>query len=198
MSTAPELEWDAGCLMTATLGYAILAVLARTPSTGYQLAARLTTPVSYFWTARHSQIHPQLQRLLADGLVAFQAAPGPGPKGKKVYTITPQGLATLRHWVAEPPAEQPVRDELVLKTYAAWVADRVQLLALFGRQLAAHQDRLARYEANLESLQARLGGTPPPSSREFGSYATLRCGISYERHRIGWCQWMIQQLQPPQ
>jgi hypothetical protein len=30
MSTAPELERDARCLMTATLGYAILAVLVRT------------------------------------------------------------------------------------------------------------------------------------------------------------------------
>jgi DNA-binding PadR family transcriptional regulator len=152
MSTAPEPEWDARCLMTTTLGYAILAVLARSPSTGYQLAARLTTPVSYFWTARHSQIHPQLQRLHADGLVAFRSVPGPGPKGKKVYTITPEGLATLRLWVAEPPAEPPVRDELVLKAYAAWVADRDQLVALFGQQLAEHQDRLARYEASLARL----------------------------------------------
>ena len=198
MSTAPELERDACYLMTATLGYAILAVLARTPSTGYQLAAHLTAPVSYFWTARHSQIHPQLQRLLADGLVAFQSLPGPGPKVKKVYTITPQGLARLRSWVAEPPAEQPVRDELVLKTYAAWVADHDQLVALLGPQLAAHQERLARYQANLASLAARFGGRPPPNTPEFGSYATLRCGISYERHRIGWCEWMIEQLQSPE
>jgi DNA-binding PadR family transcriptional regulator len=184
--------------MTAALGYAILAVLARTPSTGYELAARLTTPVSYFWTARHSQIHPQLQRLLADGLVTFQAVSGPGPKGKKVYSITPEGLARLRSWVAEPPAERPVRDELVLKTYAAWVADHDQLLALFGHQLAAHQDRLALYEANLGRLEARFGGRPPPNTPGFGSYATLRCGISYERHRIGWCEWMIEQLQSPE
>lgn len=109
--------------MASTLGYAILAVLARNPSTGYELAARLATPVSYFWTARHSQIHPELQRLLADGLVAFEAVPGPGPKGKKVYSIIPEGFEALCQWVAKPPADQPVRDELVLRTYAAWVAD---------------------------------------------------------------------------
>jgi DNA-binding PadR family transcriptional regulator len=102
-------------LMASTLGYAILAVLARNPSTGYELAARLATPVSYFWTARHSQIHPELQRLLADGLVAFEAVPGPGPKGKKVYSITPEGFEPLRQWVAKPPPDQPVRDELVLR-----------------------------------------------------------------------------------
>jgi hypothetical protein len=38
---------------------------------------------------------------------------------------------------------------------------------------------------------------PPLAAREFGPYATLRCGISDERHRIGWCEWMIQQLQSP-
>lgn len=169
--------------MPATLGYAILAVLARTPSTGYELAARLAEPVSYFWTARHSQIHPELQRLLAAGLVEFEAVPGPGPKGKKVYSITPAGFDTLRQWVAEPPAARPVRDELALKTYAAWVADRGELLALFRKQLAMHQEQLALYEARLRSLEAQFGGRPPLTVGEFGPYATLRCGISYERHR---------------
>ena len=126
--------------MASALGYAILAVLARNPSTGYELAARLATPVSYFWTARHSQIHPELQRLLADGLVAFEAVPGPGPKGKKVYSITPEGFEALRQWVAKPPADQPVRDELVLTTYAAWMADPGELLAVFHQQAAAHRD----------------------------------------------------------
>lgn len=184
--------------MASTLGYAILAVLARNPSTGYELAARLATPVSYFWTARHSQIHPELQRLLADGLVAFEAVPGPGPKGKKVYSIIPEGFEALCQWVAKPPADQPVRDELVLRTYAAWVADRGELLAVFHQQAAAHRERLARYEANLRGLETRFGGTTPVTEREFGLYATLRCGLSYERHRIGWCEWMIEQLNSPE
>jgi DNA-binding PadR family transcriptional regulator len=160
----------------STLGYAILAVLARNPSTGYELAARLVTPVSYFWTARHSQIHPELQRLLTDGLVAFEAVPGPGPKGKKVYSIIPEGFEALRQWVAKPPADQPVRDELVLRTYAAWVADPGELLALFHQQAAAHRERLARYEANLRS--SRRGSAAPHRSPSPSSARTRPSAVA--------------------
>jgi Virulence activator alpha C-term len=100
--------------------------------------------------------------------------------------------------VAKPAADQPVRDELVLRTYAAWVADPGELLALFHQQAAAHRERLARYEANLRGLETRFGGTTPVTEREFGLYAPLRCGLSYERHRIGWCEWMIEQLNSPE
>jgi hypothetical protein len=88
--------------------------------------------------------------------------------------------------------------QLVLKTYAAWMPGRGELLAVFHQQAAAHRERLARYEANQRSLETRFGGTPPVTEPEFGSYATLRCGLSYERHRIGWCEWTIEQLNSPE
>jgi DNA-binding PadR family transcriptional regulator len=109
-------------------------VLGRNPSTGYELAARLATPVSYFWTARHSQIHPELQRLPAGGLVVFVAVPGPEPKGKKVYSITPEGFEPLRNgWPSRPRSAGARRAGA--QTCAAWVADPGELLAVFHRQL---------------------------------------------------------------
>jgi hypothetical protein len=103
--------------------------------------------------------------------VAFEAVPSPDPKGKKVCSVIPEGFEALQ-WVAKPPADQPVRDELVLKTYAAWVTDPGELLAVFHQQAAAHRERLARYEADLRRLETRFGGTPPVTERELGSYAT--------------------------
>lgn len=44
----------------STLGYAILGLLAAQPQTGYDLARLMRTPIGYMWTARHSQIYPEL------------------------------------------------------------------------------------------------------------------------------------------
>ncbi|MGV9384795.1 PadR family transcriptional regulator [Nonomuraea sp. NPDC003707] len=176
--------------MTSTLGFAILAVLARGERTGYDLAAAMRRPVGYFWTAGHSQIHAELQKLRAVGLVGFEAEHGPGPQGRKVYHLTTEGQAALREWVTEPPRERPERDELVLKTYASWLAEPELVRRMFADQLAAHEERLAEYERQ----EASFDGPPAFGDPRFGNYATLRCGLSYERHRADWCRWMLDQL----
>jgi DNA-binding PadR family transcriptional regulator len=183
--------------MVSTLGYAILTLLCRGPRTGYELAASLRKPVAYFWEARHSQIHAELQRLLGGGLVAFEVAPGPGPRDKKVYTLTEQGRRVVQQWLPEPPRPEPARSELVLKAYGIWAADRTSARHLFDRQARAHEARLADYESQMSALQARHDGAPPPDHPDFGSYAALWCGLSYERHRVDWCRWMVAQLDGP-
>ena len=37
-------------------------------------------------------------------------------------------------------------------------------------------------------------GPPPVTHPDFGSYATLKCGIEYERQRIAWLRWMVEQF----
>ena len=53
----------------SSLGYALLAAIAREPLTGYGLAQLLRDPISFFWETRHSQIYPELSRLDGAGLV---------------------------------------------------------------------------------------------------------------------------------
>jgi DNA-binding PadR family transcriptional regulator len=178
------------------LGYAILAMLARQPSTGYELSARSRRPIGYFWSARHGQVYPELQKLLDAELVRFSAGPGPGPRAKKVYSLTEAGLAVLSDWVLQDPAAADGgRDELLLKAYAIWTADPARAERLFAGQIRRHQERLGEYEADWKLVESRHQDGPPPVTHpDFGSYATLRCGISYERHRIAWLTWMCQQL----
>jgi DNA-binding PadR family transcriptional regulator len=179
-------------MTTSTLGFAILGLLARQPCSGYQLAARLRAPVGYYWTARHSQIYPELERLRSAGLVTFEVAHGPGPRDKKVYAATESGLAALRQWITEPPAPHTPRDELMLKVYAIWLADRAAAVAMVRGQADAHARRMAEYEATRSRFHARHGGGPPPvGDPEFGSYATLVLGISHERDHLDWCRWFI-------
>jgi DNA-binding PadR family transcriptional regulator len=181
--------------MISRLGYAILALLARQPSTGYELSARARRPLGYFWFARHSQVYPELQKLLGGKLVRFDAAPGPGPRGKKVYSLTGDGMEMLREWVTQPPEPVNSRDDLVLKAYAVWTADPASAAALFASQVTVHQQRLSEYGEDWRELESRHNGGPPPVTHpDFGNYATLKCGLDYERQRIAWLQWMAQQL----
>jgi len=183
-------------MATSTLGFAILGLLARQPCTGYELAARLRAPVGYYWTARHSQIYPELERLLAGGLVRYRSAPGPGPHDKKVYAPTDEGLRALREWVTRPPAPPTPRDELLLKTYALWLADPVEAVTLLRKQADGYAERLAEYEASRATAERRHGGAAPPvGSPEFGSYANLLLGISHERDHLTWCRWLIECLE---
>lgn len=182
--------------MISKLGYAILALLARQPSTGYELSARARRPLGYYWSARHSQVYPELRKLLAAGLVRFDAAPGPGPRDKKVYSLTDDGMRSLRDWVIEPPEAEPGRDNLLLKAYASWTADPRAAARMFAAQEAENLARLGEYEADRRRVESRHnGGPPPPGHPDFGNYATLRFGIAYQRQRIDWLRWIRQQLE---
>lgn len=181
--------------MISRLGYALLALLARQSSTGYELSARARRPLGYFWSARHSQVYPELQKLLADGFVRFDQATGPGPRDKKVYSLTGAGQERLREWVSQPPAPGHSRDDLVLKAYASWTADPAATATLFASQAALHEARLREYDEDWREIEARhAGGAPPVTHPDFGNYAALKCGIEYERHRIAWLRWVSEQL----
>lgn len=66
---------------------------------------------------------------------------------------------------------------------------------LFDDQIAGHRERLSTYEQYWRTVQSHHDGGPPPVTHpDFGNYATLRCGIDYERQRIAWLAWMSRQL----
>ena len=174
----------------STLGYALLALLAKRPSSGYDLAQRTHRPLGYFWTATYGQIHPQLRELAAAGLLSVAAVRGPGPHDKRVYSITDAGRSTLAAWVTQPPAREVERDELLLKVFAIWIADPADARRFALEQAEVHRQRLAEYEA------IELAAVPY-NHPDFGSVATLRYGIGYQRHRVEWCEWLAAAFAPP-
>lgn len=175
-----------------TLGYAILAVLAREPLTGYEIGRQLRDPIGLFWQAGHSQIYPVLAQVEAAGWATASTEPGPGPRLKRRYQVTDAGLAALRAWV-ETPAERRGRDELLLRVYASWVADPGATIALLDEAEAHHAGQLATYLERRAAVRER-GGPEPPGTADFADYATLRRGIGYERGRLAWVRWLRSQL----
>jgi len=174
-----------------TLGYAILGLLSREDLSGYDLTQRMAGRVGYFWSARHSQIYPELARLEDGGYVTHSVIEQKGRPDKKVYRITAEGLDALKEWVIQPPVPRPIRDELTLKAYSVWLADKEEAARLFREEELRHEEQLAHYEELRTWMEEKWREDfTSTDSPEFATYATLRRGIGYEREYAEWCRWM--------
>lgn len=171
-----------------TLGYALLCALHKGPLTGYELVRRMSRPIGYYWSARQSQIYPELGRLAQLGLIASTGEPGPGPHQRRTHRLTEAGRAALAQWLVQPPAPHAPRDELVLRTYAAAVADPAGLHRVYAAEAERLEDRLADYQRQRREMVAQ--GADKPDHRDFGAFATLELGIASTRERSRWCRWL--------
>jgi DNA-binding PadR family transcriptional regulator len=178
-----------------TVAYAVLGLLARRSRSGYELAAALREPVSFFWSAPHSQLYPTLSALEADDLVAHEQSPGPGPRARKTYRITGAGRRALADWAVSTPPPRAGRDEFVLRAYSAWVAEPDAVATLFRTEAERHRARLVEYEQFRRELLDASGGAPPsPRQPEFGNWLALHNGLGYERAYLEWCEWALDLL----
>ena len=178
--------------MLSSLSYAILAMLAENPQTGYDLSRHMKLPLGYVWQAKHGQIYPELARLAEAGLVRFRRDDnGLGPP-RRVYSITRTGRAELTKWVAAAPHARPMNDELVVKAFAMGRIKGAAADALLQDQIRAHEHRLGALEQRSEAISPGAGGL---NAFRFGEYAVLRRAIGVERELIAWCRWLASQLE---
>src|ERR1700754_4310040 len=97
-----------------SLRYALLGALADSPRTGYALLKPFEQSFAYAGPASHSQIYPELARLLEAGLIE-QA--GTGARGSKTYAITDAGLEDVRRWLRETDPDRRGRGEAAVRTF---------------------------------------------------------------------------------
>lgn len=182
----------------STLGYAILGLLAGKPHTGYELAKRMERPIGYMWTARHSQIYPELAALQSAGFIRHRVVDGPGPRDTKRYSVTANGLAALDAWTDSALSRQPARSELMLRVRTLWLISPERATDFMRRVRRDHGDRLATYLEEERDLSAQHAvDLDNPASPDFAAYATLRAGIGYEQQLIAWCDWLLERLATP-
>ncbi|HXR45767.1 MAG TPA: PadR family transcriptional regulator, partial [Pseudolysinimonas sp.] len=92
-----------------SLRYALLALLTARSMTGYDLAKSFHSSVGHVWHAPDSQIYPELRRMEGEGLLEGTSTQR-GTRSKTEYSITPEGIAAFRSWMAEPLSYAPERD----------------------------------------------------------------------------------------
>lgn len=104
---------------------AILGLLDREPSHGYDLKRDYD---AYFGRGRplpYGQVYATLARLARDGkAMVGEAEPGAGPERKR-YTITHEGKSAVEAWLAEPiPAEPHLQTDLFVKVVLSLMLGR--------------------------------------------------------------------------
>jgi DNA-binding PadR family transcriptional regulator len=102
------------------LRYALLGALADQPRTGYALLKHFQQSLAYAWPASHSQIYPELARLVEDGLIEQTSA---GARNSKTYAVTDAGLGELRTWLRETTPDRRVRSDAALRTFFLWLLE---------------------------------------------------------------------------
>ena len=127
-----------------SLRYAVLGLLARRPSTGYELTQTFDRSLRSSWHARHSQIYPELAKLEAADLVEVV---GHGPRGSKTYAITGAGRAELRQWLVEAEPDRSQRSESGLRLFLTPLLGPADRQATYERDLAHVEEELATLEA---------------------------------------------------
>jgi DNA-binding PadR family transcriptional regulator len=113
----------------------VLAMLAKEPSYGYELRARLKQalgPVGEDMNA--GQVYVTLTRLEKAGLVTATAEPGQTRPDRKVYELTAPGQQRVTEWLAEVSWPRPDLAEFHLKLIAAAAAGLGDPLAIVDAQ----------------------------------------------------------------
>jgi DNA-binding PadR family transcriptional regulator len=114
----------------------VLALLAKEPSHGYELRARLRGALGPLGEAMNDgQIYVILGRLEKAGLVVSEQSAGlPDRPDRKVYALTAPGQERVAGWLAEVSWAKPDLAEFHLKLVAAAAAGLADPLAIVDAQ----------------------------------------------------------------
>jgi DNA-binding PadR family transcriptional regulator len=114
----------------------VLAMLAKEPSHGYQLRARLRDALGPLGDAMNAgHVYVTLTRLEKAGLVAVEtSADGADRSDRKVYALTPNGQQRVAEWIAEVSWPRPDLAEFYLKLIAAAAAGLADPLTMVDTQ----------------------------------------------------------------
>jgi PadR family transcriptional regulator AphA len=171
-----------------SLRHALLGLLHAEPASGYDLTRQFETTLERIaWHARHSQIYPELNKMLAEGLVEVIEE---GPRGRRTYAITDAGRADLRKWMMNPPADPQVRSEPLLRMFLMSTLDPVDARPL----LQAHADEAAAGASQLREIIADFdAGNLPPGTAPTGRLLA-EIGLRQQVASYDWALWAISEL----
>lgn len=168
-----------------SLRHALLGMLAECPMSGYELTKSFDRSLGHVWSARHSQIYPELARLREEGLILQVEE---GPRGRKTYAVTDAGLSEVRRWMTETEPERSKREEAFLRVFFLWLLPPQEAADYLRRQAAYHRETLEQY---LGYAQA-----PPPATEAEGSYRlALEAGIRHEQALLSWAEWAAAEVE---
>lgn len=166
-----------------TLKYAILGLLMRKNMSGYDLNKEFNSGLIEFWSAKHSQIYPELKKLVAEGLVEFKIEISGDILEKKIYQITEKGKQEFLNWLHQDVEIEPTpKDVFRLRMYFSENLDSKDLLRLLDSQIKQHDLKLK----HLHDINDSFETVPIKGTVEFADYLVLQSAIMREDYYLKW------------
>jgi DNA-binding PadR family transcriptional regulator len=169
-----------------SLRHAVLGLLVDEPGSGYDLMKRFNTSLANVWPATQSQVYGELARLADKGLISVAAE---GPRGRKEYTLTDEGLAELRRWLTETEPKPPRGGDSLLRVFFLNVVTPEQALGFLGKQA----ERAASDHAHLRQLKDSVDWGQEGILTTNGRLA-LEYGLRLYAMQEEWAQWAIGEI----
>ncbi|MGI8553998.1 MAG: PadR family transcriptional regulator [Dehalococcoidia bacterium] len=138
-----------------TTSYLLLGLLARRPSSSYELAKQARRNFGLIWSRGETWLYAEPKRLAAQGLV-HAVVLATGKRQRTVYTISDQGRAALLAWLGTPVAPPSLEFEAAIRAFCAVEVGSVEhlLSALETTRLAGE----AMQRAGLRLAEDHLAG----------------------------------------
>lgn len=171
-----------------SLRHAVLGALADQPRTGYALLKHFEQSLAYAWPASHSQIYPELARLLEDGLIEQTAS---GPRRSKTYALTGDGVEEIRRWLRETEPDRRVRSDAALRMFFLWLLEPEEAEQQLVREQAYWRGILDEFE--------RIRAEPTGENKKARMFRiALEGGISSVEARLAWLESAQAELRSPE
>ena len=162
--------------------YAILGILQQEPMSGYEMGRMMAQSTNHFWQESDASIYPMLKTLEAEGKVTARAE-RTGKRARTIFEITPTGTEEFMQWMAEPPAQEKHRNELLLKIFFGSKTTNKDLLKHLERALKNAKTEKKEFEASQASIIRHF-----PDDHPHKAYwsMTLRAGFLSADADIMW------------
>ncbi|MFI9806413.1 PadR family transcriptional regulator [Streptomyces sp. NPDC052301] len=168
-----------------SLKHALLGLLSERSASGYDLLKTFETSLANVWPATQSQIYTELTRLARSGLITVAAE---GPRGRKEYALTDEGMTELRHWLTETKPQRNTRSDLLLRVFFLGVLRPEQArtyLAGLSEMSAQEHEHLRQLNDSVDWDDGNLS--------VYGRIA-LEYGLRFNAMRREWAEWAAEQL----
>jgi DNA-binding PadR family transcriptional regulator len=140
-----------------SMSYVVLALLARRPTSAYDLTQDIKTSMSQCMPRSSTLLYKEPKNLVAHGLASVETQMK-GRQKRAVYSITDQGRVALADWFEQEPAPPVFESEAVVRLVLASTGRREDLLGA----LAALEDQVqALTRSNLAGFAGWFGRNPP-------------------------------------
>ena len=174
-----------------TTSFAILGLLTIQPWSTYELAQLMRRSLHFIWPRAESNLYAEPKRLVDAGLVAAEVGWN-GDRKRTVYSITPEGRAALRDWLADEPPSQRLESEAALRVLYGNLGAKEDLLAAIAR-IAADADASIRHFCDLGEEYASGDGRFPERIHVNALLLTLM--VEQARASARWASWAAEEVE---